>query len=224
MRAQANLLALAAAVVVVSAALGVALLFVGGSLSAATGDPGERVLATGVADRLVAADGPLTRGEGTLNASRVENFSGQDLAMLLANATDARVRISLDGEVLATRGNPRDGTTVTRLVRVVEHRTVIRRPDLSTNESGDDDYVLRAAHHVEISINGSAGILETVWLDGRLVLHDPDGLDGTFTVRLPAPGQSRVQFAVSQPGESLVTLETVRRDVELRRLVVTVDA
>lgn len=224
MRAQANLLALAAALVVVSAALGVALLYAGGSLSTATGEPGERVLATGLADRMLASDGPLSRADGTLNASKVRNFTGRDLALILPQENDAAIRVRLGGEVLARRGTIRDGTSVTRLVRVVEHRTVIRRPDLSTNESSDADYVLRAAHHVEISINGSAGILETVWLDGRLVLHDSEGLDGTFTVRLPAPGQSRLQFSVSRPGDALVTLATVRRDVELQRLVVTVDA
>lgn len=224
MRGQANLIALAAAVVVLSAALGIALITVSGSLSGATGNPDERVLATGIAERLLATDSPLTRRDGSLNASHIETFGPQDLASILPSTSDARVHVSLGGSELASIGEPRGGTTVTRLVQVVEHRKVIRRPDLSSNESINSDYVLRAANHVTISINGSAGSVETVWLDGRLVLHDPDGLDGTFTVRLAAPGQSRLRFEVSQPGERLVTLATVRREVEFMRLVVTVDA
>lgn len=223
MRGQANLIALAAAVLVVSAALGIALIFVSGSLSTATGEPEERVLATGIADRLTASDGPITRADGSVNASLVENFTTHRLASILPDANQGAVRVSLGGEELASIGEPHEGTTVTRLVRVVEHRSVIRRPDLSSNESSDD-YVLRAADHIEISINGSAGVLETVWLDGRMVLHDPEGLNGSFTVRLPAPGQSRLQFKVLQPGNDVVTLKTVRRDVRFLRLVVTVDA
>lgn len=224
MRGQANLLALAAALVVVTAATSTALLIAGGATDARTGDPEEAALASGITDRLLAADGPLARSDGTLNATLVEQFDGNDLQGLLPAGSDAAIRIRLGDRVIASTGDVTSGTQVTSLVRVVEYRTVTRFPDLVANDSQDSRYVLRAAAWIDVSINESAGTVHTVWVNDRMVLHDLEGINGTHRISIARSGEYEFRFGATQVDEEIVRLRTVHEETLVRRVVVTVDA
>lgn len=223
MRAQANLLALAAALVVVTGATSAALLVAGGAIQAGTDEPQERVLARGITDRLLAADGPLARADGTLNATLLAAFDDADLQALLPAGSDAAVRVRLGDRVIASTGTVSAGTQVTRLVRVVRYRPVTRIPDLVANDTRRSSSVLRAAHWIDIEINESAGAVQTVWIDDRMVLHDPDGINGTHRISVADSGEHEVRFGATHVADEMVELRTVRQEVLLTRVVVTVD-
>jgi hypothetical protein len=224
MRGQANLLALAAALVVVTAATSIALLIAGGATDARTGDPEEAALASGITDRLLAADGPLARSDGTLNTTLIERFDGDDLQALLPADSDAVVRVRLGDRIIASTGDTPEGTQVTSLVRVVQYQPVTRYPDLVANDSQSSRYVLRAAGWINVSINESAGTVHTVWVDDRMVLHDLNGINGTHRISIASDGEYDVRFGATHVDEEIVRLRTVRREALVSRLVVTVDA
>lgn len=223
MRGQANLLALAAALVVVTAATSTALLIAGGTMDARTGDPQEAALASGITERLLAPDGPLARSDGTLNATRIDQFDAEALQALLPAGSNATVHVRLGDRVLATTGAVSEGTRVTRLVRVVRYRPVTRIPGLVANDTDGSRIVLRAASWIDVEINGSAGTVQTVWLDDRLMLQDPEGLSGTYRIRLSGSGLREVQFGATHVAEEMVRLRTVRQERTVGQLVVTVD-
>ena len=71
MRAQANLPALAVALLVVSTTTGLAVVIADGAFASAQRDAAERATATAIADRLTAPDSPTTERRNVLNRSRL---------------------------------------------------------------------------------------------------------------------------------------------------------
>ena len=91
MRGQANLPALAVALLVVTTTAGLAVVIADGAFASAQRDAGERATADAVADRLIAADSPLTERQNVLNASRL------DAAAVGRLDADARLFAALPG-------------------------------------------------------------------------------------------------------------------------------
>lgn len=222
MRAQANLLALGAAIVILTGATATALFVASGALDAATDDPGDRSLAEGLADRLIAHESPLTVTQGTLRAGNLSRFDAADLATLLP--PDAAASVRLDGRILARVGDPEGGERVIRLVRVETYRTAIRLPEVIANDSADSDMLVRTARWIDISINGSAGQLQTVWVADRVVLENPDGLEGEFRIHVGDREEVWLHFGATHVADGQVELTVYRREVSLHRLVVVADA
>ncbi|PSQ06734.1 hypothetical protein BRC97_05495 [Halobacteriales archaeon QS_6_71_20] len=100
-RAQANLAALVAALVVLSATVGVTLALADGALAAADRQPGDRRGAA-TAERLVEVAPPLA---------------------------GASFRVRVDGEPVVERGDPVDGVTLRRIVLVAATEERTRRTD-----------------------------------------------------------------------------------------------
>lgn len=178
-RGQANLVALGVALLALTAVLGVALVVADGAFAGADRQPGERRLASSLSDRLVAADGPLTTRANVLNASALDGFDGAALAARFPAAEGRAVRVRLDGETLAATGDVTGGSTVRRVVLVEREERVTTTPTLDRNAVTLPRRTDRVTLHVDPP-TGSR--VTTVRANGRVVAHDPGGLDGNVTV------------------------------------------
>jgi hypothetical protein len=227
-RAQANLLALAVALALVTAAVGIALTVAGGAFAAADREPLERQAAAALADRLLAAESPLTLpGRARLlDPDALGRLDGRTLRKTLAAsvssdaaARERGVRVTLDGQTVAAAGDPAGGTTVRRLVGVAA-----RGP---TRSLADGRAVLppgTAAVRVVLNSSSTATV-HTLRADGRVVLRDPSGLRGTYAVALPGAGNHTLELGADgnlSAGDARVVV--FRWNGSGRVLGVTVDA
>jgi len=177
-RAQANLPALGVALLLVGASVGVAVALAGGAFAAADTEPADARLASSLADRLVAPDGPLSVRANVLAADAVDDATGDDVC---PRGTDCRVR--LDGETVASRGDPGGGgATVRRIVLVAD----AERRTLDPGLPGEDAVTLpRRTANATVTVDPPAGTrVTTVRANDRVVLQDPDGLDGRYGLAL----------------------------------------
>ncbi|SEW08066.1 DUF7263 family protein [Halobacterium jilantaiense] len=175
-RGQANLPALAVALLLVGASVGVAVALAGGAFAAANTDAQDTRLVSSLAERLVAADGPLSVRANVLSRDAVENASGG----LCPGAADCQLR--LDGETVAARGDPKRGETVRRIVLVAD----TERRTLDAALSGKDAVTLpRRTANATVRLDPPTGTrVTTVRANDRVVLHDPGGLDGRYDLAL----------------------------------------
>jgi hypothetical protein len=222
MRGQANLLALGAAIVILTGATATALFVASGALDTAVNDPADRQLASGLAERLLAAESPLTGSAGTLIATNMSRFDDGALAALLP--ADSAARITIGGDVVAAVGDADGGSRVVRLVRVVSYREVLRFPDIEANSTGSSRIAVRSADWLRIDVNGAAGTLETVWMDDRVIMHDPDGIQGSARVELDGPREISFRFDARTVTEDMVELTVYRQEITYMRVVVIADA
>lgn len=177
-RGQANLAALAVALVALVSATTLGLVVADGALAAADREPQERRGAVTVADRLVSAERTTARPNVVLG-SVLRSLGSDDIDELAPPAEDHAVRLRLDDETLFERGDPTGGSTVSRVVLVAERTERSRTVDA---DDGTTRTLPRRTGSVELAFDSDSDI-ETVRLNGRVVLHDPDGLTGVFTVR-----------------------------------------
>ena len=177
-RGQANLVALAVALVALISATTLGLVVADGALADAERDPLERRAAVAAADRLVTAEETTVR-PNVLAAAALRSLDGADIDSLAPPVEGRDIRLRIDDETLFERGDPTGGTTVSRVVLVAE------RTSRSRTVTASDRTTLtlpRRTSQVQLTFGVSADI-ETVRLNGRVVLHDPDSLTGQFTVQ-----------------------------------------
>jgi hypothetical protein len=221
-RGQANLLALVAALVALTTVSTVAVVVANGALDDATREPIERQGANALAERLVAADGPVAVRENVLSETRVEALDAAGVRALAAVPPDADVRVRVDGETVVETGDVAGGTTVRRVALVVDREPRTVTPGLD----GRDRVTLpRRTPWIRVVLAPAAGEVRTVRANGRVILHDPDGL---------APGRYRVNVSrrttpvLSFAGDDLATgaVELAYAPADSRKVVleVTVDA
>jgi hypothetical protein len=216
-RGQANLPALALALLLVGASIGVAVALAGGAFAAADTDPEDARLATALSERLVAADGPLSVRANVLSAAAVENAS----AAWLPEGVDARV--SLDGDPVVARGTPRGGTTLRRVVLVAATNQRAVDPTLA----GRDVVTLpRRTGEATLTLTPRRGAdITAVRANDRVVLRDPDGLTGEFDVSLSRYDTVQFSFdATRDLGANAVDIEYRVETTRKAVLAVTVDA
>lgn len=219
-RGQTTLPAVAIALVLLTAVTTVSVAMADSAISGADRTPGERRVAAAVADRLVAADGPLADRANVLNASRVASFDGARLRGVAPATDDYDTSVQLDGTTVARTGDATEGTTMRRIV--LRERTTTGRlePD------GASVTIPRRATTATISLTPSNGT--TVWTvraNDRVVLHDDASLDGTFEVAL-SPYETttlRFQTAGTLSGDA-VDIEYEVPRTRKATLAVTVDA
>lgn len=181
-RGQANLAALVVALLVVSATAVAGVVVAGSALDRADRDPRDRRVAVAVSERLVAGSGPFTNRTNVLNASALPDLDAANLSAAIPALGSADVRVSLDGRTLAERGDPTGGVTVRRVVLVERRRGVTVTPDLSARGSVT---LPRRTPRIRIRVDPPPGTtVRTVRANGRVVLHDPSGIDGTYEVRV----------------------------------------
>lgn len=220
-RAQANLPALVVALLLVGGSVGVAVGLAGGAFAGADTQPADSRLAASAAERLVAADGPLSVRANVLSRAAVENASAGLVGDVLPG--DTAVRVTLDGETVAARGDPTGGATMRRIVLVAAPE----RRELAPAFEDDAAVTLpRRTDSATVTVDARAGNdVTTVRANDRVVLHDPGGLDGAYDVRLARYDTVTLSFDASDdlaPGSVTVAYraETTTKAV----LGVTVDA
>jgi hypothetical protein len=211
-RAQANLPALAIALLVVTATTGLAVVIADGAFAGAQRNAGERATAVAVADRLTACDSPVAERRNVLNASRL---NAAVVADVVPDGTP--IRVAVDGEPVFERGDP-TGPTARRLVLVAERQTVTLSPPLSFGTVT----LPRRSPRATIRIDPAADV-RTVRANDRVVLYDPGGISGVHDVELSRYETTTLRFeGDAEEGEVAVTYYP--RRTTKGRLEVTVGA
>lgn len=201
-RAQTNLVVLGVALLLVTTVAGVSLAVADGALAGADREPLDRRAAVAVADRLVAEDAPITTRGNVLNRSRALSLTAGDIERLAPTARGRPLRVRLDDRTLVERGDPTDGVTIRRVVllstRTTERRTVgLADADSVTLPRRTPRVTLRVAPNATTTVR-------TVRANGRVVLHDPGGLSGTYTVTTSRFETTRFTFVTDDdPGGSV---------------------
>jgi hypothetical protein len=213
-RAQANLLSLAVALTALVSATTLGLVVADGALASADRDPSERRAADAAAERLVSADATTVR-ENVLDREAVESLSLADLDALAPPVANRSVRVRLGDETLFERGDP-TGATVQRVVLLAERTTRSRAVAVA---DGDDLTLPRRTDKVELTF-GPGSTVETVRVNGRVVLHDPGGLSGQFVIE---PSRYETATLAFSGGVAQVGIESRPLRTEKATLRVTVD-
>ena len=216
-RGQANLPALAVALLLVGGSVGVAVGLAAGAFAGADTDPEDTRLAASLADRLVAPDGPYSVRANVLSDAATRNATADWLP------DDVDARVTLGGRTVVARGDPTGGATIRRVVLVSETETRELEPTL---EGRDVVTLPRRTANATLALDPPTGVnVTSVRANGRVVLHDPDGLDGAYDVALARYDTVRFRFDASSdlPAGSVEVAyraETTTKAV----LAVTVDA
>lgn len=220
-RGQANLLALAAAVVLLTTATVGSVALADRALGDADRDPGARHAAEAVGARLVAADADHTRRANVANGTAMRALNASELDRLAPPVRGRAVRVRLGNETVIERGDP-DGPTVRRLVRVengtrraeslnLSRRTTVSLPD--------------RVRHVEIDVTtrGNATVT-TVRANDRVVFHNESGLHGEYAVSVPPVASPRLSFTLEGGRNATAIVRWTETNATTEQLAVTVDA
>lgn len=214
-RGQANLAALAVALVALVSATTLGIVVADGALADADRDPETRRAAVAVADRVVSADSTTVR-PNVLDGDALRSFTAARLDSLAPPVEGRAVRVRIGGRTVVNRGYPSDGTTIRRVVLVA---TETERTRTISVADGTAVTLPRRSPRVEITFSSDADV-ETVRTNGRVVLHDPDGLDGTRSVSLSRYETATLTFA---GGTGTVDVTSYPRQTRKTVLEVTVD-
>jgi len=214
-RGQANLVALAIALVALISATTLGLVVADSALAGADREPLERRDADIAADRIVSADETTVR-PNVLLRDALRALDSQAIDRLAPPVAETPIRLRLDDETLFERGDPTGGTTVSRVVLVAERTT--RSRTVAVRE-GTTLTLPRRTDRVRLTF-GVATDVETVRINGRVVLHDPDGLTGQFTVATSHYETATLAF---EGGAGNVELTTSPLQTQKATLRVTVD-
>ena len=193
------------------------------ALAGAASDPLDRHAASSVADRLVAADAPTTVRANALDAAAIADLNASRIDAVASPAEGAALRVTLGNDTLAERGSPAGGATVRRSVVVVS-RSGPARETINVSRASVAR-LPRGVDRATVTVDsGPNTTIRTVRASGRVVLHDPDGLETNATVHLSryAPTPIRVDAGENATGRVVVTYR--EPTVESRVLGVTVDA
>lgn len=198
MRGQANLPALAVALLVLTAVVGASLTIADGAYASADREPEQRRLAVTLAERLVSPESPTTTRANVLNGTVLESLDADRLDDDFPFVNGSAVRIRVGGETVVERGDIAGGATIRRIVLVEKRTAVTIEPPLSAPNYTTTlpRRTARAVIHVEVP---PATEVQTVRANGRVVLHDPDGLAGDLPVRLSRFETTRLRFDVDGP-------------------------
>ncbi|WP_336134501.1 DUF7263 family protein [Natronomonas amylolytica] len=195
MKGQANLPALAVALLVVTTVTALSVTVADGAFTIADRNAAERATADALADRLVAADSRLTDRRNVLNASRLD---ARTVADIVPGGVD--IRVVIDGETIYERGDP-TGPTARRIALRADRQTVTVDPPLTHGETT----LPRRSPTATVDIDADAGV-ETVRANDRVVLHDPDDLGGEYDIALSRYETTTLRFdGDPQPGDVTVT-------------------
>lgn len=211
-RAQANLVALAVALLVVTAVAALSLTIADGAFASADRAAGDRATAETVAERLVSAGSTGTARRNVVTESRLDAD-----AIGTVVPPDVAVVVAVDGETVFERGDATDGQTVRRIALVADRQAVSLEPPLAF----DTVTLPRRSPRATVRVDGAADV-ETVRANDRIVLHDPAGIEGTFDVDISRYDTTTLRFD-GDPDPGDVTVTYYPRQTRKVLLEVTVD-
>jgi hypothetical protein len=223
-RAQANLLALAAAVVLLTAATAGSVAVAELALADADTDPATRHAAESLAARLVAPDAAHARRQNVLNDSALRSLNASDADRLAPSVADRSVVVRLGDETLFARGDPgTSAVTVRRLVRV--ERTRERRQTAFGLDTGSSVTLPNGTRRAGVVVDPTGNTTVTaVRVDDRVVLADANGLTGAYQVRVPPVPTPRLTAVVEHGASGSVTVRWTPTNATVETLEVTVGA
>lgn len=179
-RGQANLPVLGVALVVLTLVTGTSLALAHGGLESEVRDAEQRRAAVAAADALVSTDAPHATRSNVLRRAAVEALDAQTVERVAPPLADRAYRVSVAGETVVERGDPTGGTTVGRIVLLAERDGRRLTLDLAADEAAT---LPRRTSEIRLRVETAPDTtVETVRLNGRVVLHDPAGVEGTATV------------------------------------------
>jgi hypothetical protein len=211
-RGQANLLALAVSLLVLTMTVGFCLVFIDGAYQSADRDPNERRIAVALAERLVSEESSLTSRANVVNATRVRALTPTRFKRRYPVVSGVDIRVRLGQETIVEQGDPTGGTTIRRVV-LVERRQSVTLP-----MRGDTLTLPRRSTRATINISDPT--TTTVRANDRVVLSDPNGLQGEFEIDLSRYETTRLR--IEPTGTATVTYYPAQ--TTKAELVVTVDA
>lgn len=221
-RGQTNMMSLAIALVLLVGAAGTAIAVANGALAAAERDPAERNAATDLADRLVSLDTPHVRRENVLDREEMLKLDVSDAESMAPDITDRAFRVRLDGQTLLERGEPSGGVRIERLVLLASDDQRSYRLDLN-----EDDAVTlpRRADELRMNVTSDNGTtVSAIRINDRIVLHDPNGLDGSASVSVPWTATLRVTVDADGTDATVEVTATPETTAKARLEVIVGDA
>lgn len=222
MRAQSNLPALAVALLVLTTTAGLAFSLADGAFAGGSREPTDRRLATGLAERMVASDSPLTRRAGVVNATKATELTASRIDDAVPAVSDAAVSVRLANRRVVHRGDTTGGSTARRVVLVAHREEVTSQPPLRH----DRTTLPRRTEQIILDIDPpNETTVQTVRANGRVVLHEPSGLDGRYEFNASRFETPTLAFDSDGPlRQGNVTVTYVPERTTKATLEVTVDA
>lgn len=222
MRAQTTLPAVGIAFLLLTSVLVVGVLAADAAMQSADRPALDRQAAVGLSEALVRADAPVTERANVINESRLGNLTVADLRDRHGLATNASVRVSLDGRTLVAGGSPAGGVTVERTVLLERGQRRRFEPSLEGTRAVT---LPRRTSRVNLTLRPPVNTtLRAVRVNGRVRLHNTSGLNGTYEVPVTTVETPRLHFEALGPLSNetvVVRYEPVR--TEKAQLAVTVD-
>jgi hypothetical protein len=221
-RAQTTLPAVGIAFLLLTSVLVVGVLAADAAMQSADRPALDRQAAVGLSEALVRADAPVTERANVINESRLGNLTVADLRDRHGLATNASVRVSLDGRTLVAGGSPAGGVTVERTVLLERGQRRRFEPSLEGTRAVT---LPRRTSRVNLTLRPPVNTtLRAVRVNGRVRLHNTSGLNGTYEVPVTTVETARLHFEALGPLSNetvVVRYEPVR--TEKAQLAVTVD-
>lgn len=205
MRAQTSLPVLGVVLVVLTVTLIVSLSVAEGQLVAADSAPIERQTAASIADRLVAADSPVTARANVVRPAALSNRTADDLRTWAGLQSEDAISVGLGGREVISADGATEGATIERIVLVETESEESVEPRFEGTRSVT---LPRRTENISLTLSPSGSTtLRTITANGAIVLHDPTGLAGNYTVEVPRYETATVTFVGSG--------ELSRGDVEI---------
>ncbi|WP_336021771.1 DUF7263 family protein [Halobellus salinisoli] len=225
-RAQANLVGFAVAILVVTTVTVAGGALANDALIDADRHPATAHAAERLAEHLVDADATHTRAENDLDQSAVSNLTAADLDEAVPPVRGRPIRVTLGGDVLVERGSADSdagGESVVVERRVLVTRDVPRTEQVALDEARRvvvlDDHDGRLV--IDVDSSGPHNV-RTIIAGGRVVLHEPSGLDGRYAVAVPRQYPLRVAFESGGYGGGTATVDWTARNASAERVEVRV--
>lgn len=219
MRGQVELPAVAVALLALTGTVVLGVAVADGAFRSAERPALEQGTATGLSDQLVRESATVTVRQNVLDTTDVDSIDEELLHRYgLPEDSDATVR--LDGETVVSTGDTTGGTRVERIV-VLEERT--ERTLTPTFDASTAVTLPRRTPNATVTIAPSADI-ETVDVNGRVVLHDESGLTGTHDVAVSRFETATFGFQGDGELSGNVTVDYYPAETRKAMLTVIVDA
>jgi hypothetical protein len=194
LRGQSNLLAVAAALLAITAATALSVGMADVAVSGTDRPASERRVAVSLSERLVAPGSPLSARANVLNRTAVLGIDEAQLRSTFPVVGDRPVRVRIDDRTVVASGDP-SGPTIRRVVLLQD-----REPVTVTPAVGNGTVRLpRRTPRVTLRLDPPNGTtVSAVRVGERVVLRNRTGLSGTFSIRTSS--YRNVTLAVASSG------------------------
>ncbi|WP_266075726.1 DUF7263 family protein [Haladaptatus caseinilyticus] len=204
LRGQMNLPALAVALLILTMVTGLSVGMADRAFLSSKRDATARQVGVAVSERMVSDESPVTVRSNVLVAAELDRLDEKRMKVLFPAIGTHDVRIGLNDATLAERGDPTGGPTIRRVVLVERRERVTRTPRLSP---GSPRFTLpRRTSNATLVVQPPAGTtVSAIRANGRIVLRNESGLNGTFSVSLSRFETTRFAFETEGSGSTLPT-------------------